>query len=89
METGEFLVTIMLFVLAIPILLMFFQQEECDFYYEEYTVQAGDTFWKLWNERYYTFCSYDEACYLFKQDNNKQDCFLYKGEKLKMRVYLD
>lgn len=39
---------------------------------EYYTVEAGDTFWGIYLDRYSDHISYQEALYNFKKDNNME-----------------
>jgi hypothetical protein len=54
---------------------------------EEYIVQAGDTFWGIYLDRYSEEISYQEALYNFKKDNQMDKYELYEGQTVILRKY--
>lgn len=54
---------------------------------EEYIVQAGDTFWGIYLDRYSDEISYQEALYNFKKDNQMDKYELYEGQTVILRKY--
>lgn len=54
---------------------------------EEYIVQAGDTFWGIYLDRYSEEISYQKALYNFKEDNEMDKYELYEGQTVILRKY--
>ena len=69
------------------IILLLQNKESSDYHFQEYTVQLGDTAWKIMSKNNFANKDIRKFIYYIEKDNGIKPGYLFPGQEIKIRIY--